>query len=125
MGPLILDASVLIGLLDTADAHHAQAIQDTEAADKTGRPLLVPASAYSEALVAFARADRIKDAREAIVSMGFTITPLTAPIAEHAAELRARHERLRLPGAIVLASAHELAGDLLSYDHNLARLARR
>lgn len=125
MEPLILDASVLTGLLDTADAHHAQAIQDTEAADHTGRPLLVPASAYSEALVAFARANRIKDAREAIIAMGLTITPLTAPIAERAAELRARHERLRLPDAIVLASAHELNGDLLSYDHNLARLARR
>jgi predicted nucleic acid-binding protein len=122
---LILDASVLIGLLDTEDAHHAQAIQDTEAADHTGRPLLVPASAYSEALVAFARANRINDAREAITAMGLTITPLTAPIAEHAAELRARHERLRLPDAIVLASVHELSGELLSYDHNLARLARR
>jgi predicted nucleic acid-binding protein len=122
--PLILDASVLIGLLDTADAHHAQAIKDTEAADQAGRPLLVPASAYSEALVAFARANRIEDAREAIAAMGFTVTPLTASIAERAADLRARHERLRLPGAIVLASSHELAGELLSYDHNLARLAR-
>ena len=124
MEPLILDASVLIALLDAADAHHAQAIQDTEAADHAGRALLVPASAYSEALVAFARANRIKDAREAIAAMGFTVTPLTAPIAERAAELRARHERLRLPDAIVLASAHQLAGELLSYDHNLARLAR-
>ncbi len=125
MEPLILDASVLIGLLDTADAHHAQAIQDTEAADQASRPLLVPASAYSEALVAFARANRIKDAREAVTAMGLTITPLTATIAEHAAELRARHKRLRLPDAIVLASAHELNGDLLSYDHNLVRLTRR
>lgn len=125
MEPLILDASVLIGLLDTADAHHTQAVQDTEAADRTGRPLLVPASAYSEALVAFARADRIEDAREAIAAMGLTIAPLTASIAERAAELRARHERLRLPDAIVLASVHELSGELLSYDHNLARLTRR
>jgi predicted nucleic acid-binding protein len=123
--PLILDASVLIGLLDTADAHHTQAIQDTEAADRTGRPLLVPASAYSEALVAFARANRLKDAREAIAAMGLMVTPLTATVAERAAELRARHERLRLPDTIVLASAHELSGGLLSYDRTLARLARR
>lgn len=125
MEPLILDASVLIGLLDTEDAHHAQAIQDTEAADRTGRRLLVPASAYSEALVAFARVNRIKDAREAIAAMGFTIAPLTAPVAEYAAELRARHERLRFPDAIVLACAHERGGELLSYDHALARLARQ
>lgn len=69
MEPLILDASVLIGLLDSADAYHAQAIQDTEAADHAGRALLIPASAYSEALVAFARANRIEDAREAIAAM--------------------------------------------------------
>ncbi len=123
MGPLILDASVLIGLLDTADEHHARAIDDVETADRARRRLLVPASAYSEALVAFAREGRVDDAREAVAAMGMAIAPLTATIAEHAAELRARHDRLRLPHAIVLASAHELDGELLSYDQRLARLA--
>jgi predicted nucleic acid-binding protein len=123
VGALILDASVLIGLLDTADAHHASAVNDTEAADLAGQQLLVPASAYSEALVAFARAARVDEAREAIAAMGIKVTPLTTAIAEHAAELRARHERLRLPDAIVLATARELGGGLLSYDHRLAQLA--
>lgn len=123
MEALILDASVLIGLLDTADAHHARSIDDVEAADKAGRQLLVPASAYSETLVAFARAQRIGDARDAIAAMGITVTPLTADVAERAAELRARHEPLRLPDAIVLATAHQLDGELLSYDRQLAQLA--
>jgi predicted nucleic acid-binding protein len=123
--PLILDASVLIGLLDSADAHHAKAVEDVEAADRARRRLLVPASAYGEALVAFAREDRVGDARQAVASMGMTIAPLTATIAEHAAELRARHDRLRLPDAIVLACARELEGELLSYDQRLAGLARR
>jgi predicted nucleic acid-binding protein len=117
---LVLDASVLIGLLDTADAHHERSIDAVEAADRTGRQLLVPASAYSEALVAFARAGRIDDAREAIASMGISVTPLNEAIAERSAELRARHERLRLPDAIVLATARELGGHLLSYDQRLA-----
>jgi predicted nucleic acid-binding protein len=125
VGPLILDASVLIGLLDTADAHHARALEDVEAADRTGRQLLIPASAYSEALVAFAREDRVSDAREAVAAMGMEVAPLTATIAERAAELRARHERLRLPDAIVLACARELDGELLSYDQRLASLARQ
>lgn len=125
MGALILDASVLIGLLDTADAHHARSINDVEAADRAGQQLLVPASAYSEALVAFARARRIGDAREAVTAMGITVTALTAAVAEQAAELRARHERLRLPDAIVLATARELGGELLSYDRQLAQLASR
>jgi predicted nucleic acid-binding protein len=120
---LILDASVLIGLLDTADAHHTRAVDQTEAADRAGRPLLTPASAYSEALVAFARAGRLGHAREALAAMGISVAPLTARMAERAAELRARHQRLLLPDAIVLACARELGGELLSYDRALTRIA--
>jgi predicted nucleic acid-binding protein len=123
VGALILDASVLIGLLDTADSHHDRAIDDVEAADQEGEQLLLPASAYSETLVAFARARRIQEAREAITSMGITVVSLTDTIAERAAELRARHRQLRLPDAIVLATAQELGGRLLSYDRGLSRLA--
>lgn len=123
MGALILDASVLIGLLDTADAHHQMAIDDVEAADRSGRVLLAPASAYSEALVAFARAGRVTEARNAIASMGITVTPLSAPIAERAAQIRSDHDRLRLPDALVLATARELGGELLTYDDRLARTA--
>ncbi|HXB65129.1 MAG TPA: PIN domain-containing protein [Solirubrobacteraceae bacterium] len=122
MAALILDASVTIGLLDTADAHHARAIDDVEAADKAGKRLLLPASAYSETLVAFARADRVDEAREAIVAMGITVVALTEAIAERAAGLRARHEKLRLPDAIVLATAQASGGALLSYDRRLAEL---
>lgn len=57
MGALILDASVLIGLLDTADSHHDRAIDDVEAADGEGEQLLLSAVAYSETPVAFARRD--------------------------------------------------------------------
>lgn len=123
MGALILDASVLIGLLDTSDAHHNVAVDDVEAADLRGDELLTPASGYSEALVSFARAGRLADAREAVAAMGIVVAPLTAAIGEHAAQLRAAHERLRLPDAIVLATAHVLGSQLLTYDDRLARVA--
>jgi predicted nucleic acid-binding protein len=123
MGALILDASVVIALLDAADAHHARAVEDVDVADQAGRPLLLPASAYSETLVAFARAGRIHDAREALASMGIEVAPLTATMAEHAAELRARHQRLRLPDAIVVTCAQDLNGELLSYDQRLMQVA--
>lgn len=124
MGTLILDASVLIGLLDTAGALHRQAVDDVEAADLAGERLLAPASAYSEALVSFARARRASDARDAIAAMGISVTPMTSSIAEHAAKLRAAHDRLRLPDAIVLATAGELKARLLTYDDGLAKIAR-
>jgi predicted nucleic acid-binding protein len=120
---LILDASVLAGLLDAADAHHDASVDDVEAADQAGTQLLTPASAYSEALVSFARAGRMADAREALAAMGISVEPLTAAIAELAAELRAGHERLRLPDAIVLATAVRLSAPLLTYDDQLSRIA--
>jgi predicted nucleic acid-binding protein len=49
---------------------------------------------------------------------------LTDTIAERAPELGARHRRLRLSNAIVLATAQELSGRLLSYDRILSPLAR-
>jgi predicted nucleic acid-binding protein len=122
---LILDASVLIALLDTADAQHRRAVDEVEAADKTGAELVTPASAFTEALVAFARKDRISDAREAILAMGVRVTPFSASTAERAAELRARHGPLRLPDAIVLATARQLGGQLLSYDERLSHYALR
>lgn len=125
MGTLILDASVLIGLLDKADRHHERAVADVEAAALAGDELVAPASAYSEALVAFARAHRVEDARDAVEGMGIVVAPMDANIAERASELRARHERLRLPDAIMLATAHVLDGRLLAYDERLGRLARR
>jgi predicted nucleic acid-binding protein len=123
--PLILDASVLIGLLDTEDSHHDRAVDEIDQADRADHQLLTPASAYSEALIAFARAGRVNDAREAIAGMGITVVALTAPIAERAAQLRTRHSSLRLPDALVLATAHEHDGVLLTYDERLARTARQ
>ncbi len=125
MEPLILDASVLIGLLDTEDEHHQRAVDEVEQADRADRQLLAPASAYSETLVAFARIKRLQDARQAIAGMGILVVPLTSAIAERAAELRARHATLRLPDALVLATAQEHAGALLSYDNRLTRISRR
>ena len=122
MGALILDASVLIGLLDTADAHHERAVIDVENADRAGRTLIAPASAYSETLVAFARARRLADARGSIAAMGIQIAPLTATMAERAAELRAGRRHLRLPDAMVVACAREIGGELLTYDDRLARV---
>jgi predicted nucleic acid-binding protein len=125
VGTLILDASVLIGLLDTSDAHHDIAVDEVEAADQRGATLLTPASAYSEALVSFARVGRLPDAREAIAAMGIAVTPLTTTVAELAAELRATHDRLRLPDAIVVATARELGSELLTFDDRLKRVANR
>ena len=55
--------------------------------DRAGRALPAPAGPYSEALVAFARAGRVEEARESIAAMGIRIEPLTAAIAARAATI--------------------------------------
>lgn len=123
MGTLILDTSVVIGLLDTADQNHARAVDDVEAADRAGQRLLLPATAYTEALTAFALAGRTDEASEAIKAMGISVAELTEGIGRRAGALRRRHKRLRPAEAIALATAQEHDGTLLSYDDRLNKLA--
>jgi PIN domain nuclease of toxin-antitoxin system len=67
----------------------------------------------------------MKDARDAIAGMGVSVVPLTAPIAERATELRALHDAPWLPDALVLATAHEHDGSLITYDERVDRPVRQ
>jgi len=104
----VLDAGVVIAVLDAHDAHHAAAREAVAAARERGDRLLLPASAYAETLVAPMRdsaaggesVDGFLDALPAAVE------PATREIASRAAALRAVHgNRLRLPDALVVATA--------------------
>ena len=104
----ILDAGVLIAILNADDAHHGRAREALSAARNRGDRLIVPASAYAEILVAplrqsAASGDAVDDFLEALPAQ---VEPATREIARRAAELRARHgTRLRLPDALVVATA--------------------
>lgn len=115
MGLTILDAGVVIGFLDRNDAHHDRAHAVLrEAADRNDE-LVLPASAFAEALVGPSR--RGGDAIARFVTMvervPIAIAPLDQDIAASAAELRAQHRSLKLPDALVIATAHLLDADVL------------
>jgi predicted nucleic acid-binding protein len=120
VGPVALDASVAIGLLEQADAHHARAVDALR--ECGGAPLSMAASAYSETLVrplATGRADAV----EAFVDgLGVEIVAMDRAIAKRAAELRAEHGTLRLPDALVLATAQLRGARLISFDRRLSQL---
>jgi predicted nucleic acid-binding protein len=106
---IVVDASVLIALLDPGDALHPAA---TAALTRyAGDDLKVPASAYSESLVGPARRGRLRAAKDAIASLLIDVVATTDRIAEDAAELRARHPKLRLPDALVVATGSALSAD--------------
>lgn len=114
MALTILDAGVIIGVLDADDAHHQGAREALTTALERGDSLAVPTSAYAETLVGPAR--RGREAMRAVdaflADLPAEVEPITRPIALRAAQLRAGHGgRLRPPDALVLATALHLRAD--------------
>jgi predicted nucleic acid-binding protein len=106
VGTVVLDTSVLLGLLDTADAHHQAAATLITDLTRAGSQFGLPASVLSEVLVSEARRDRpAVDRRHAqVVSMFGPVRPIDEEVAVAAAHLRAKHKSLRLPDALVIAT---------------------
>lgn len=115
MGVIVLDAGVVIGLLDANDPHHATVRQSLERARAAGDRFVLPASAYAEVLAGPIRHDPSSaDLVDAFVdALPATIAAADREIARAAATLRARHGRLRLPDALVVATAIVLEADLV------------
>ena len=115
MALTVLDAGVLIGFLDSNDIHHASATTAIAAVHTSGDHGIVPATAYAELLVRPFRQGtaRVKVADEALDALGFTVEPVTRAIAKAAAQLRATHRNLRLPDALVIATARAVGATRL------------
>jgi predicted nucleic acid-binding protein len=122
---VVLDANVVIALLDAGDAHHAAAVSAVGQAQRD--VLVLPVSAYGEILVDPWRRglDAVAIVRGFVKDLGIRIEPLTEDIAERAARLRARHESLRLPDALVLATADALDAAALTCDRAWRHVSRR
>jgi predicted nucleic acid-binding protein len=110
-----LDAGVIIGFLDGDDAHHDAARAVLTEALQAGDRLAMAASALAECLVAPARRDdrAVQAVRNLVERFPISIVPLDIEIATSAARLRARHRALRLPDALVIATAIQDAADQL------------
>lgn len=105
MGAVVLDSSVVIGLRDLDDAHHAPAVEAVRGARTAGHRLLLPASALAEVLVGANRlggtaVDQVEQFVDAVID---GVEPIDREVARVAASYRARRSSLRLPDALVLA----------------------
>lgn len=115
MGLTVVDAGVVIGLLDSGDSHHESARAALRDAVRRGDRLDLPASALAEVLVAPSR--RGGDGVDVVIGLvervPLRIVALDQPIAVAAAALRAQYPALKLPDALVIATASVLAADHL------------
>lgn len=124
MAVVVIDASVVIAHLEPGDALHERAQRALD--DHAGDDLVLPASAYAEALVRPVAAGRLADARAAIDALELRVAPIERSIAERAAALSAGAIDVRLPDALVIATADALdAARLLTGDARWARISDR
>src|SRR5260370_18229771 len=128
MGSVVVDASVVLGLLDPRDAHHASATRAIKKVRADGDEIVLPASALAEVLVGASRiggaAVRTTEAFvDAIVDQVYDID---RSVARAAAGYRARHTSVPLPDAFVLAVAATLNPDpVLTADTRWTKVDRR
>ncbi|HEX3735053.1 MAG TPA: PIN domain-containing protein, partial [Solirubrobacterales bacterium] len=122
MESLALDASAAIALFSEADAHHARAVVEFEAAVERGDAMSMAASAYSEIMVHALRRRRGDLVDRFVDRLQIEIIPADRDVARSAAELRAQHGALRLPDALVAATARVRGARLLTFDERLAQL---
>lgn len=115
MGLFHLDAGVVIGLLDSGDAHHLAVSTALAERQRGGNRFAMAESAFAECLVGPSRrgerATRVVD--DLFDRLPILVVDCDSNVASAAAALRARHPKLRLPDALVVATAIERSADEL------------
>lgn len=123
----MIDAGVLIGLLNPSDAHREQSRLAFKTLVNRRERILLSAVAYAEAMVGPNRVGMVAvhTADSAIGRISkLEIVDVDRAIAGLAARLRANNRSLRTPDAIVLATARRVNADrVLTTDHGLDRFA--
>jgi predicted nucleic acid-binding protein len=123
MTACVLDADVVIAVLDRSDAHHRSAARAVTRMLDDGNRLLLSLVNYAEALVRPAeRADTLRTAVDAIAALGLELIAPTALVAREAARLRT--SGVTLPDAFALATALSRDASLAAFDAGVRRAAR-
>lgn len=121
-GVVVLDASALIALYDSKDAHHLWALEMFR--DTLSFELMMPVLTYAEVLVHPIRANLRSRFEKSIRGLGISFSELLAEDTLRLAELRVE-TKLRMPDVVVLHQALKTSGSLATTDKGLALAARK
>lgn len=128
MGTVVLDTSVVLALLDPDDALHAAAAAAVRRHRDRRARFVLPASVLAELLVGAARRgeEELQTRRQQVTAAFGPPVPIDETVAVTAARIGARHRTLRLPDALVLATADVArAESVLAGDKQWPRLDPR
>ena len=109
MGLTVIDASISVATLESADALHGVAMEAIAAAG--GARIVLPAPGLAESLVGAHRRGEAAAARAILAGLSIDIEPLSEEMADEAARLRAQFLTLRFGDALILATARILDAD--------------
>lgn len=126
MALVVLDASVIIGFLDPEDALHDACVGALSRHQHDD--LTIPASVYAEILVAPYRtgAEAVAEVEAFLSDFSVEVEPITSAVARAAARLRSARMSLRIPDALVLATADEIGAEIvLTGDESWQKVSRR
>ncbi len=116
MGMTVLDTGILIALVDAGDAHHSAARTVIRERREAGDQFVVPVAAYAEFMVrAYLDDPAMVMFRDGLVdAIPARVEPATREIGRQAAAIRARDgQRVKLPDALIIATAIVLRADLV------------
>jgi predicted nucleic acid-binding protein len=114
VGTVALDTSVILALFDPDDALHAAAAAAARRLRDAGETFLMPATVLAEVLVSAATDEAQLERRRSLAVAAFgSPWPVDEAVAVAAAVRRTRHRTLRLPDALVLATADVAGADLV------------
>jgi predicted nucleic acid-binding protein len=128
VGSVVVDATVVLGLLDPRDAHHTGATRAVKRARADGNEIILPASALAEVLVGASRlGNSAVRATEAFVdTIVDHVYDIDRSVARSAAVYRSKNKSVRLPDALVLAVGAIVNADaVLTADARWAKVDRR
>lgn len=118
---IIVDANVLIGFLDSRDAHHVAALRVLDDAVEGGYAASV--LTVAEALVHPTLHGSEDRAAAALAEIGLVILPLSAEDALPLARIRAQYQ-VRMPDAVALHAAMATQARVATFDAALAAAAQ-
>ncbi|GAA1851643.1 type II toxin-antitoxin system VapC family toxin [Microbacterium koreense] len=118
---IVLDASIVIALLDADDTHHS--VASALLLEHLSEPLAITALTLTEVLVHPAKTGVAETINAHVRALGVTVLPVGAEDALTLARTRAE-TRLRMPDAVVVHAAEAAGAALATADVGLARAAR-